>query len=466
MAALDFCRYRLTAVFATVLYACAPSVRNAGVGSDLLARGQYAQAEKQYRQEINQKPQSAPALVGLGLALTGMERFADAEATLKKAQSLTDDDDVTLAMANLRTRQGRAADAMTLCQTLIDKTPDAASPRYCLGAAAHQAGKLTDAVAALRAALERDPQFIDAHFELAAVETQLEQRDEAIAELKRGLRANPTGSPPRLARLEIALGDLYEASKRYEEARYSYEHAQRYDNTNIDAVAGIGRSLRLLGRLDDALNVLKPAVKIFAKDARVHAELATVYRDYQLRPQALAEAKLALQLDSKRGDCYLLLISTLDPLQDASDENLRLLDQAGAILTQDFDLQSRLGEASIKRQRWQTAIVAYKRAITIKPADPKAHYGLGVAQLRSGDFSGARNAYTALEQLDADKAKDLLAQVDAASPPPKHTGDKLADALQTTTGASTGGTTAAKTMATTKTKATSKSKSSSTGRGR
>jgi tetratricopeptide (TPR) repeat protein len=359
-----------------------------------------------------------------------MGRFTDAEATLKTAKGISDSNEVTVALALVRIRQGRGVEAMTMCQTLIDSNPEAAPPRYCFGAAARQAGKLPEAMASLRIAIERDPQLLDAYLDLAAVEALLEQGDDAVADLKRALRTNPRGSPPRLARLEMALGELYEASRRYEEARYTYEQARRYDPANVEAIAGSGRALRRLGRLDDALNELKPAATRYPKEAAVHAELAAVYIDYGLKPQALVEAKLALQLDAKRAsDCYGLVLSALDPHQDTSDDGLRLLEQAGAVLTSDFDVQCRLGEAALTRQRWQTAIAAFRRAINIKPADPKANFGLGMAQLRSGDLAGARNACTALEPLDADKARDLSTKLAAATPAAAPTGTTTTEAM-------------------------------------
>ncbi|MBN1960588.1 MAG: tetratricopeptide repeat protein [Deltaproteobacteria bacterium] len=419
-------------LFVIALSACAPSIQHAGGGGSdsLIASGQYKAAEQQYNQEIKKNPQSQSALIGLALALIGLENLNEAEKNIAKAKAIGESNELTYAIALLLTRQGHGDKAIPFCQSLLRDMPDAAVSHLCLGMALRQAGQYNEAISSLNTALSIEPLLIDATIELALAKDANEQRIAAINVLKRAIRHNAAEiSQQNLAQLQVNLGKLYEKSRRYTEANYMFDKARLYDATNIEAIAGSGRTLRLLGRLDDALSILKPAVRQYKQDARVHAELATVYRDYHLMPQALAEAKQALKLDTTSSECYQLLVSTLDPANDSDSENLRLLDQAAAILTDDFELQNRLGEASIKRKRWKTAIEAFRRAIMIKPTDAQTNYGLGLAQLNGGDIAGAKNAVVALEQLDAQKAKELLEKINTIAPEPKTADNAFVDVL-------------------------------------
>jgi len=392
-------------------------------GQLALARGQWTVAEQEFQKALAEQADSVPALVGVALADVGLGRLKDAEELLAKANTRAPADDVpgrnevTLGYAQLRARQNRLDEAARLCQEVAAREPDAAWPRYFLGVVSHRSGKLTDARTALEAATQRDPALLEAHLELGLVLDDLERRDDATAALKHGLRLNPRGDPVRLATVYVALAGVYEKGRRFEEARLTYEQASRLDAANVDALLGAGRSLRQLGKLDESLALLRPAASRAPKDARYQYELARTYLAYPLKPQGLAAARLALQLDPSRPDYHRLVLSLVDPEGDATDEGFKLLDDAARLLGDDFDLQMRAGKAAFDRKKWKSAVAAFRRAITLKPGDPDANYRLGLAELRSGDVALARDAVTALSTLDTARAADLQKEVDAVSPP-------------------------------------------------
>jgi tetratricopeptide (TPR) repeat protein len=410
-------------VLAALLTSCSHEAVFVRSGQLALARGQWTTAEQEFQKALAEQADSVPALIGVALADVGLGRLSDAEELLAKAQARTPAEDapgrneVALAYAQLRARQNRLDDAARLCQEVVVREPEAAWPRYFLGAVDHRAGKLDEARATLEVATQRDPALLEAYLELGLVLDGLDRRDEATAALKRGLRLNPRGDPVRLAALYVALAGLYEKSRRFEEARLTFAQASGYDAGNADAVLGHGRSLRLLGKLDEALGVLKPAASRAPKDARFQYELARTYLAYPLKPQGLAAARLALQLDPSRPEYHLVVISLADPAGDATDEGFKLLDGAARVLRDDFDLQVRAGRAAFDGKKWRTAIEAFRRAIALKPGDVDANYRLGLAELRSGDVALARDAVTALSTLDPSRAADLQREVDAVSTP-------------------------------------------------
>jgi Flp pilus assembly protein TadD len=58
--------------------------------------------------------------------------------------------------------------------------------------------------------------------------------------------------------------------------------------------------------------------------------------------------------------------------------------------------------------RHETAIASYKEAIRLRPDNPDAQYGLGVAYLATGNDGLAMEEYERLKKLDQKKADFLL----------------------------------------------------------
>jgi Flp pilus assembly protein TadD len=58
-------------------------------------------------------------------------------------------------------------------------------------------------------------------------------------------------------------------------------------------------------------------------------------------------------------------------------------------------------------EKYQEAIEAYQRALSLDPRNPQVHYELGLSYLRVGDFESLEKELEFLEELDPEKARAL-----------------------------------------------------------
>lgn len=196
----------------------------------------------------------------------------------------------------------------------------------------------------------------------------------------------------------------------------------------------LGQALYLWNHEAGEVEALKAATKINPKNARSWAILTLAYRDnYQLN-NALDAGSRAIELDPNNADAhaaYALALAQNDDIERAKtqrDAALKL-DPAGLwTLWAAFGIDLSTGEDDsgigyieqlIKRyplmatfpnakgdyyselQKYDDAIVWYKKAITLDPGYAYAHGGLGWAYYDKGDYTTARKEFqTAISQND------------------------------------------------------------------
>jgi tetratricopeptide (TPR) repeat protein len=61
--------------------------------------------------------------------------------------------------------------------------------------------------------------------------------------------------------------------------------------------------------------------------------------------------------------------------------------------------------------RYQEAIEAFKKAISLKPDDANAHFGLGLSYLSIGNRGSALDEYKILKSLDEKMADELFDRI-------------------------------------------------------
>ncbi len=208
---------------------------------------------------------------------------------------------------------------------------------------------------------------------------------------------------------------------------------KQYPNSGI-AQLELGQALYLWNHEAGEVDALKTATKSNPKDARSWAILALAYRDnYQLN-NALDAGSRAIELDPNNADAhaaYALALAQNDDIDRAKtqrDAALKL-DPAGLwtlwaafgidLSTGDDDSGIGYIEQLVKRyplmatfpnakgdyyselQKYDDAIVWYKKAITLDPGYAYAHGGLGWAYYDKGDNTTGRKEFqTAISQND------------------------------------------------------------------
>jgi tetratricopeptide (TPR) repeat protein len=313
--------------------------------------GQFAEAERLYRQILAHdprhadslhllgvlayqrgQPQSAVDLIGQaiainnavpffhnnrGLALAALGQIDEAAAHYERALALKADYVEALSnLGNLRLMQGRGEEAIGLHKRALAHNPDYAEGQMNLGNALRELGKPGEAVARYERAIALRPDY-----------------------------------PEALSNLGNALHDLGKLA----EARGSYERALALRPDFAEARGNLGNVLHEMGELDAAARELERAIA--------------------LRPDyAEAQNGLGLVLD-KKGD-YAKAIACFERALAAQPGDVESLNNLGATLQNSgcFD----------------DAIARYEEALALRPDYAEARKNLGGAlHARAAERSGA-----------------------------------------------------------------------------
>lgn len=155
-------------------------------------QGNYAGAEEQYRKVLAENPQSIPAAEGLARALIHDRKFADAEATTRKALQQEPNNSVLLAQsATALAGQGKTDAAIAQLALLHGQNPEQPAVTRMLADLYSTGGRAADAeplYEQLIASDENDPELLTA---AGANFVRAQKWPQAIQVLQRSLKLKP-----------------------------------------------------------------------------------------------------------------------------------------------------------------------------------------------------------------------------------------------------------------------------------
>ncbi len=99
-----------------------------------------------------------------------------------------------------------------------------------------------------------------------------------------------------LARSKYEEGMNYYKLGKYEEASHLFASAIYFDNTIADCHHGYGSSLRLLGRLSDALSALKGALDLSPRNPVILTEIGFAFKGLDMHRRASTHFSQALKI--------------------------------------------------------------------------------------------------------------------------------------------------------------------------
>jgi len=306
-------------------------------GMAALQGGRVGAAERSFRKAVEIAPRHFGALNLLTVALTGLERFDEAEAFAERA---------------LR----------------IDASSDATHYNY--GTVLKHNNKLEQAIAAFDAALAINPQHAKALNNRGAVHSQLERYEEAIADFDRALA------------LDRRNGDAYynkanalAALKRRKEALRNYELALALNPRHAGAYANLLILFRELGEYDKAVECGRRSLALEPESAEVilnlaAAESARSRRDAALRWLGDLLAKWPENIPALKARAQILL--DLDLIDEARADVARL-----KALTPRGEKEAAAREGAIAalllaENRYEEGVAALDRAIAWSGPDQDA----------------------------------------------------------------------------------------------
>ncbi len=243
--------------------------------------GYLTEAERLYRQALEQYPNQPDALNLLGVitaqngdldqALTLFDKAIAAAPSLAvipfnkgnalrdagrtdEAQTAYEDalsrdpkfQDALLNLSVLLQESGQTKLALQHLKTLVESNPNHHKAHYNIGKCYQELGHLDDAVNAFQTALTLNSNDHDAHFAIANVYADRGQYDNAITHIKTAINIKPDW-----AQAYTNLGNYLTGIDCHDEALVFYDRALELDANNVNARANRGLTLLTLGRLEE-----------------------------------------------------------------------------------------------------------------------------------------------------------------------------------------------------------------------
>jgi len=282
--------------------------RHYQLGNQALGEGNLAAAEREYRQVLSKDPRHIGALHKLARTLIqkgGKDALKEAVDLLEKASDLDPGDKlVSTDLARAYREAGQAQKALAAYAKLIELNPADTVSRLAMADIHEQKGELDQAEKIYRDAFEKceepgglqlaygrflvrqkrdpdakkqflavaktSPAFYEALDELGAMAAREGNHDE----VRRIYRQLVEMNPEDYMAWEL-LAALDENEKKYSEAEKKYRRSLEVDRMHLSAWLGLGRTLRLQGRMEEATYALRKADGFLATNPDRVLELAT-----------------------------------------------------------------------------------------------------------------------------------------------------------------------------------------------
>jgi tetratricopeptide (TPR) repeat protein len=337
------------------------------LANELLARGDYAGAEREARAALEHRKDLPRGYLLLGLARRGLGDVDGARAALREALrrapgnpaahlalaecelSLGDAaralrevkrareagapaDESALLAARAHLARGEVREAREALEVLAESERPVEALRL-LGTIRLETGDASGARAAFEAALARggpDPAT------LAGLARSLAALGQPAQALPHALRA--LSEAPADAAIPVLVGDLHAAQGNPAAALAAYERALELNARSAQALRGAASAARALGDLDRAHAFYEKALAQDPEDAPARAGLEAVELDLRLRAESAAREKVAAEeaeLALRPDDLYGLLVRLHRLL--AADPDLEELASEAAALREGYD---------------------------------------------------------------------------------------------------------------------------------
>ncbi len=231
--------------------------------------GEFAEAERVYREILQTNPRHAPTLCLLGTLAMHQDRLELAVGLITDA--IRADPRQGGYAANLGEayrRLGKLPEAAHYCREAIKLVPDLPTPHWNLGLVYQRQGLVDQAAAEFRETVRLAPGDSKAHTSLGLLLYDQQKLPEAEVSLRHAL----TGAPDDPT-AHVNLGSVLYLQDKLDEAIDCYERALELDPGNIQVRANLANMFKDQGQLDEAIAGLREAVRLAPGDDRAHSDL-------------------------------------------------------------------------------------------------------------------------------------------------------------------------------------------------
>ena len=242
-------------------------------GVEFYDQGRLEDAIREYRLEIEDKPENYRAHYNLAVAYHDLGKKADAAAAYLEVLKLDPDNArARVSLAAIRADEGKDAEALKLLQEAADVDRHSSFPRESLGAWYERKGDVDRALEAYREAAAIEPKSASAHAGIGRVLTRKGSFQDAAGAYDKAVAADGED----IATL-IAASEAHEKVGDPKKAMLLLERALVFVKTRPELWIRLAHLYESQGRLEDAVASLWEARGIDPKNASVGPRLKSLY---------------------------------------------------------------------------------------------------------------------------------------------------------------------------------------------
>jgi tetratricopeptide (TPR) repeat protein len=342
-------------------------------------KGEYDRAIDFFNRALTYDRKNPDIYKNLSLAYRHKKDFDKAVESAEKSASLNaDDTDAKTLLGNIYFETGKYDDAISAYRSVLDKNPHDPRVLYNMGSALMQKGDEFAAVEYFKKAGAADRIGEVAHrafSRLGVIFTERKDFAEAEKYLKEAVAIRPNDALNR-----YNLGVAYLRQKKTAEAMEEFSKAEEMGEGNAALMQGIGDAYYSVKNYDKSLEIYNRIRKVNERNITILSRIAEIYYE---------KGELDNAYEAYRK------ITVIEP----ATENARV-----AYLN--------MGNILDDAHRFEEAIEAYQKALTISPKDDATYNNLGIAYKHAGKPELAIASWKKAAELDANDSNPATAIAD------------------------------------------------------
>ena len=221
-------------------------------------QGNLPEAERLYRQVLEQEARNIHALNLLGALCVNSGRPAEAIELINKALAIKPDDPQALANLALALKDtGKTTEAIDCLERSLALKGDNPLVLNSLGSLLLETGRPHDAISFYRKAVLLDADYVDCWCNLSFALNELKQHDKAALAALKALGINP-----QKPQAHLYLADICRAQSRFDEAIRHYTNALKLKPDYFEAMLNLAHTYREAENPEAAYTLLKQLIDL------------------------------------------------------------------------------------------------------------------------------------------------------------------------------------------------------------
>jgi len=265
---------------------------------------------------------------------------------------------------------------------------------YNLGCTYKLMGKYTDAIQCFQTVVDENPNDVLAFNHMGSIYSLTNQNEQAVATYQRGLKIDPNHPI-----LHLNLAKSFEALGKYDKAEQEYEAALRSKPGWLDAIDGYADLLLRKNKTKDAGDLVKQALRLNPKNAKMHTKMGAVYAKQSIFDDAETEYIGALEVDPKSERALSGLADVYEADGKVPDA-VRVMKRFEALKPADGSMLKQYAHILLTANKFNAASRKIKAVWDQNPDDVQTLNLLGQYYICKGDVKKSLGCFKKIEEID------------------------------------------------------------------